>query len=104
MAKPSSTKGGASKRGKKGAIASAEKLAARAKEARADKRKPPSDEDEEDDDEEELTSDSDTGGPLIQALEDRDRRAEKLRKLEKDRKAEEALDKSLAEQEARNAK
>ena len=104
MAKPSSAAGGTGKRGKRGAIASADKLAARAKEGRAEKRKVPSDEDEEDDDEEEETSDSYTYGPLLQAIEDRDRRAEKLRKLERDRKSEEALDKTLAEQEARNAK
>ena len=104
MAKPSSTAGGTAKRGNKGAIANADKLAARAKEARAEKRKVPSDEDEEEDDDEVHTSDSDSSAPLIQAQEDKDRRAEKLRKLERDRKAEEALDKTLAEQEARNAK
>ena len=104
MAKPSSAAGGTAKRKKKGAIANADKLAARAKEARAEKRKVPSDEDEEEDDDEVHTSDSDSSAPLIQAQEDKDRRAEKLRKLERDRKAEEALDKSLAEQEAKNAK
>ena len=102
MAKPSAAAGG--KRGNKGAIGNADKLAARAKEARAEKRKVPSDEDEEEDDDEVHTSDSDSSAPLIKAQEDKERRAEKLRKLERDRKAEEALDKSLAEQEARNAK
>ena len=89
MAKPSSAAGGTGKRAKKGAIASADKLrklAEHAKEGRAEKRKVASDEDEEDDDEEEQTSDSDTGAPLIQAPEDREKRAEKLRKLERDRK------------------
>ena len=79
-------------------------MAERAKEGRAEKRKVPSDEDEEEDNDEVHTSDSDCGAPLIQALEERETRAEKLRKLERDRKAEEALDKTLAEQEARNAK
>ena len=104
MARSSSTVGGAAKRATKGVMSSAHKLAERAKAARADKSKVPSDEDEEEDDEEERTSDSDTGAPLIKAQEDKDRRAEKLRKLERDRKAEEVLDKTLAEQEARNAK
>ena len=108
MPKPSSAAGGTGKRGKQGAIASDDKLrklAERAKEGRAEKRKVHSDDDEDpldddaDDDAEELSSDSDA-----EDREGRERRAEKLRKLERDRKAEEALDKSLAEQEAKNPK
>ena len=83
MAKPSSTAGGTANRGKKGALGNADKLAARAKEARAEKRKVPSDDDDEEDDEEEETSDSDTGATLRQAMEDNERRAEKQRKLER---------------------
>ena len=80
-------------------------MAERAKADRAQKRKAPSDEDDElEEDEEEQTSDSDSDRPLVQAIEVRERRAAKLRKLEKERKMEEDLDKSLAEQEAKNAK
>jgi hypothetical protein len=67
----------------KGAMSSAKTLAERAKAERAQKRRAPSDEDDMEDDEEEQTSDSDVDTPLIQAIEDRDRRAEKLLKLEK---------------------
>ena len=85
-------------------MSSAHKLADRAKADRTLKRKVSSDEDQMDDDEEEQTSYSDSEVPLIQAVQDKDRRAEKLLKLERDKKTEEALDKSLAEQKARNAK
>ena len=106
MGKPAAGSAPAKKAARKGAITDAYKIAERAKPDKSVKRKPaPSDEDEDpldddaDENAEELSSDSDA-----EDREGRERRAEKLRKLERDRKAEEALDKSLAEQEAKNAK
>ena len=106
MAKSAGGAAAAAKHAEKpiGAMAAAKKMADRKKADKAHKRKAQSDEDEMEDDEEEQTSDSDTGAPLIQAMDDRERRAEKLRKLQRDKKAEEELDKTLAEQEAKNAK
>ena len=95
----------AAKPARKGAMLDAHKLSARTK---AQKRKtpPPSDDDELEleEDAEEETSDSDTGGTLAQKIDDKERRAEKLQKLQREKKAEEELDKKLAEQEAKNAK
>ena len=94
----------AAKPASRGAMLDANKLAARTK---AHKRKtpPPSDDDdlERDEDAEEETSDSDTG-TLAQTIDDKERRAEKLQKLQREKKAEEELDKKLAEQEAKNTK
>jgi hypothetical protein len=81
----------AAKPARRGAMLDANKLAARTK---AQKRKtpPPSDEEDEiemEDDAEGETSDSDTGGTLAQKIDDRERRAEKLQQLQREKKAEE---------------
>ena len=64
-------------------MSSAKKLAERAKADRTLKRKAPSDEDNLEDDEEEQTSNPDSEAPLIQAMEDKERRAEKIAEIGK---------------------